>query len=87
MIRDMTKSTAPQTGLTFSGSSNAAHSSTLNPGFERLKEYLSTKPRRRSVRSKPSRNFSQQQLLELATKHPPPPEWFQGEDECPFLAD
>ncbi len=25
-----------------------------------------------------------ERLLELAARRPPPPEWFQGEEECPF---
>jgi hypothetical protein len=55
--------------------------------FEYVKDQLSTRGLRRPQRLRPSRIVTQAQLMHIAHNHPPPAEWFEGEDECPFVPE
>jgi len=55
--------------------------------FVRVKKPLSSPALRRPKRLKPGRDFTNAELKAIAAAYPPPPEWFEGEDECPFILE
>ena len=57
---------------------------TFTAPFDTVKGLLSGKPLKRPCRLRPIPTITNQALQKLAEKHPPPAEWFDGEDERPF---
>ncbi|MBI1903137.1 MAG: hypothetical protein HYS13_18710 [Planctomycetia bacterium] len=57
---------------------------TSMPEFEAVRMYLSDKPLHQVNRTRPIRQVTNAELKRIAAKYPPPPEWFEGEEECPF---
>lgn len=47
-------------------------------------EAAAERSRRAANKLKPRRLPSNDELLELAKRHPPAPEWYEGEEEKPF---
>jgi hypothetical protein len=67
----------PKTGMV---RAPAVTSYTLIADFAKISHLLSSKILRRPRTSGPTRD----ELKRLAKKYPPPPEWYEGEQECPF---
>lgn len=57
---------------------------TFSANFELIKHTLSEKPLRRPGRTHPLRTICNAELKNLAKRHQPPSEWFEGEEERPF---
>jgi hypothetical protein len=52
---------------------------------EMVQEHLSDRALRRPQRLQPVRRVTQAELVRIAARNPPPAEWFDGEEECPFV--
>lgn len=53
--------------------------------FSSVVNLLSGKPLARPGRTRPAnRRITNSELLKLASQNPPPQEWFNTEEECPF---
>lgn len=52
--------------------------------FELIKDKLSEKQLRRPNRSVPRRLLSNEELKRIAEANPPPANWLEGDEECPF---
>jgi hypothetical protein len=57
---------------------------TFTEDFERIRPYLSDKPLRHPCRAEPASDVTNAQLKRIAGQNPPPQEWLDGEEECPF---
>jgi hypothetical protein len=57
---------------------------TFTAEFDHIKAYLSDKPLRYPNRSEPVSRITNAQLKRIAKENPPPQEWLDGEEECPF---
>lgn len=57
---------------------------TFLAGFDKVKNYLSDKPLKRPRRTAPVPQISNAHLKRLAAAHPPPQEWLNGDEACPF---
>lgn len=59
---------------------------TGSPPFEAISKILSPRGCTRPPRLAPHEGviITQSRLLELALKNPPPQEWYEGDESCPF---
>lgn len=52
--------------------------------FEAIKAFLSDRPLTHANRTRPLRQLTNEELKRIAASNPPPPAWFEGEEERPF---
>jgi hypothetical protein len=57
---------------------------TFSGRIDVIKPYWSQKPLQGPNRTRPLRQLTNAELKRIAAAHPPPAEWFEGEEECPF---
>ena len=57
---------------------------TIAADFRKVEKYISKKPLRRPNRTHPILDVTNEQLLKAAENNPPPQEWYDTDEECPF---
>jgi hypothetical protein len=62
----------------------AVSDGTFLADFTKIRHVLSDKPLHRPNRTRPIRVVTNEELKRIAAENPPPPEWFEGEEDRPF---